>query len=127
VNDARDRQSVFRHVIDDGVSSGDRKPRLGCFLRTAAEDLLQRLERKLIGGKGGDGEPEDRRGAHRVDVGDGVRRGDGAEEVGVVDDRREEIDRLRNRNIAGDANNRRVVVGAVTDDKIPQPFLGREF
>jgi hypothetical protein len=34
---------------------------------------------------------------------------------------------LRDGNIAGDAHDGRVVVGAVTDDKIPQPFLGREF
>jgi hypothetical protein len=30
-------------------------------------------------------------------------------------------------DIAGDAYNGGVVVGVVTDDKIPQPFLGREF
>jgi hypothetical protein len=29
--------------------------------------------------------------------------------------------------IAGDAQDGRIVIRAVTDDKIPQPFVGREF
>src|SRR5206468_12063281 len=53
--------------------------------------------------------------------------GDGAEEVGIVDDRREEVDGLRDSNVAGDAHDRGVVIRAVTDDKIPQPFVRREF
>jgi hypothetical protein len=53
--------------------------------------------------------------------------GDCAEEVRIVDDRREEVDRLRDRLITVDAQNRRVVVGAVTDEKIPLPFKRREF
>ena len=39
------------------------------------------------------------RAAHRVDVGERVGRGDAAEVVRIVDDRREEIDRLHEREI----------------------------
>ena len=40
---------------------------------------------------------DERRAAHRVNVGERVRRGDPAEVVWVVDDRRKEIDRLQQR------------------------------
>ena len=41
-------------------------------------------------------------GAHRVDVGDRVGRGDAAEVVGVVDDGREEVDRLHERQVVAE-------------------------
>ena len=101
-------------------------PGLRRFLRAAAQDLVQHFQRQHVGRKGRDGEPEDRGRAHGVDVGDRVRRRDGAEEIGIVDDRREEIDGLRDGLIAADAQHGGIVVGGVSDEKIPQPFLGRE-
>src|SRR5213075_1689757 len=74
-----------------------------------------------------DGEPEDRRGTHRVDVGDGVRRGDRAEEIRVVDDRCEEVDGFDDRLIAAYAQHGRVVVRGVTDEKIPDPLMRGDF
>jgi hypothetical protein len=44
----------------------------------------------------------------------------------VVDDRREEVDRLRDREITGDPDHRRVVTGRRSDKKIPGPFVGGE-
>ena len=49
--------------------------------------------------------------AHGVDVGQRVGRGDAAEVVGVVDDRREEVDGLHERELVGDPPHRRVVAG----------------
>ena len=53
----------------------------------------------------------DRRGAHRVDVGQRVGRRDPPEVIGVVDDRREEVDGLDDRQLVGELGRRRVVGG----------------
>jgi hypothetical protein len=87
---------------------------------------LQYIERQLVRRKAGDGEAEDRRRAHRVNIGDGIRRRDLAEEIGIVDDRREEIDGLRDGRVADDAQHCSIVGGIRSDQKIPDPFGGGE-
>ena len=104
------------------MTAGDRK---SCFLRfvhTTAQDLLEDFQRQDIGGKRSDCQTEDRRCAHRVNVGDRVRRCNRTEQIRIVDDRREEVDGLRDRLVAADAQNRRVVVRLMTDEKIPYSF-----
>ena len=56
-----------------------------------------------------------------VDVGDGVRRSDGAEEVLVIDDGGEEVDGLRDGQVAGNAQHRRIVGRVVADEEICPP------
>ena len=59
--------------------------------------------------------------AHRVDVGERVGRGDPAEVIRVVDDRREEVDRLHERELVGELEHRGVVGGGGADE---QPLVG---
>ena len=63
-------------------------------------------------------EREDRPAAHRIDVGEGVRRGDPSEEPGVVHDGREEVDRLDDGLAAGDPVHRGVVRLGVADEQV---------
>ena len=63
----------------------------------------------------GDRERGQRTAAHRVDVADRVRRGDLAVDVRVVDDRREEIDRLHERRPALPPVHTRIVRGPEVD------------
>ena len=55
--------------------------------------------------------------AHRVHVGERVRRGDPAEVARVVDDRREEVDGLHERQLVGDPVDARVVAGLGADQQ----------
>jgi hypothetical protein len=59
---------------------------------------------------------EERPRAHRPDVGEGVRGGDAAEPVRVVDDRREEVDGLDDRLLVGEREDGRVVARLVADE-----------
>jgi hypothetical protein len=109
------------------VSARDGESRFDRFVRAAAKNVFEHVERKFVRREPCDREPEDRRRAHRVDVGDRVRRGDLSEEIWIVDDRREEIDGLRDRGVTRDANHGRVIAGRISDKKIPGPFAGGEF
>ena len=68
-------------------------------------------------GKADDVQRGERLAAHGVDVGQRVRRGDLSEEVRVVDDRREEVDRLHEREIVGQHEDPRVVEGLAPDEE----------
>jgi hypothetical protein len=57
-----------------------------------------------------------RRAAHGIDIGDGIGSGDLAEDIGIIHHRREEIDRLNQRNIIADLIDTGIV-GRVKADK----------
>ena len=60
---------------------------------TAVENAADRFDRELVDGHADERQREERRAAHRVDVGDRVGRRDHPEVVRIVDDRHEEIRR----------------------------------
>ena len=86
-------KAILRLGVVHRVAADDEHPRLPCLggasLEYPGEDVLR--ER---GGESDYVEGEQRRSPHRVDVAEGVRRGHLSEDVRVVDDRREKIDRL---------------------------------
>ena len=90
------------------------------------EEIVPHREGKLVGRKARDGEPQDRLGTHRVDVGNRVRRGDRAEQVRVVDHGGEEVDGLDERTSPVDAKDRRIVVGLVSYQQRPGGRLDRK-
>ena len=112
---AGDGEAVLRLVVVQRVAAGDDAARLGDLLRAAAHDLAEdrRVERLR---ERRDVERHQHLAAHRVDVAHGVRRGDRAERVRVVDDGREEVDRLDDRQVVGQAVDGGVV-GAVEPDE----------
>ena len=99
MHEAEDDQAVDGLQRVDRVAARDRDARRGAHRLAAGEDLPDHRERQLLERHADDGERQDRPAAHGIDVGDGVGRGDAAEVVRLIDDRREEVgrgdDRLR--------------------------------
>ena len=124
MDDAGHGEPVFRLFVDDRVPAGDRRARLAHLVRAAAQDLRDHLGRQVFG-EGGDVEREQHAAAHRVDIRHRVGRRDRAELVGVVDHRREEVERLHQRVLVVE----RVhggVVGHVEPDEQLGKLLGRK-
>src|SRR6185437_2583165 len=109
--------------VDDGVATDDDRAGLVDLVLPAAQDFGEDLERQLAGGETDDVERGERLAAHGVDVGEGVGGGDLAEGVGVVDDRREEVDGLDEREIVGEDEHAGVVEGLAPDE---EPGIGVE-
>ena len=63
--------------------------------------------------------------AHRIDIGDGIGRGDAAEIVGIVDDRHEEIGGGDDAKIIVDLPDRGVVAGFGADQQLAIRCGGR--
>ena len=114
---AGDRETVDGHVVLDRVAAPDDRAGLGDLLRSAPENLLEDLLRQDGRGKRDERQSEDRTRPHRVDVGERVGRGDLAEEIRVVDDRREEVDRRDEHLPVADPVHGRVVGGRVPDQQ----------
>ena len=89
-------QTVDRLGCHDRVAAQDRDARGGCRVLATAQDRRNGVAWQS-GREPAEREREERGAAHRVDVRDRVRRGDAAERERVVDDRREEVDRLHDR------------------------------
>ena len=83
----------------------------------AVEDRAHHLRRQLLGQRG-DRQREQRHAAHREHVVQRVRRGDRPEVVGVVDDRREEVDREDERALVVELVDRRVVGRVEPDEQV---------
>ena len=88
----------------------------------AVEDRAHHLVRQLLGQRR-DREREQRHAAHREHVVERVRRGDRAEVVRVVDDRREEVDREDERTLVVEPVDRSVVRRVEADEQVLR--LGR--
>ncbi len=107
-------------------------------LGPAQQDAPEVVERQHSRREGDDVERGQRPRAHRVDIGEGVRRGDAPEVVRVVDHGREEVHRLHESDLVvqavdggvvervGAHEKRRVVYGGSMGDDLPQ-VLGAEF
>ena len=81
----------------DRVAAGNRDSRGRAHRFAAGEDPADRVDRQLVDRHAHQRQREERRAAHRVDVGDRVGRGDRAEVVRIVDDRHEEVGRRDDR------------------------------
>ena len=86
--------------------------------RSAPSKIARTVSVGSSSGKRGDREREQRHAAHREDVVQRVRRGDRAEVVGVVDDRREEVDREDERPLVVELVDRRVVGRVEPDEQV---------
>ena len=91
VDGADHRETELRFRVIDGVAATHDRARAPDDLVTAVEHARQQVEGKALARPRHEVEREERRPAHRVDVGERVRRCDPTPVVGVVDDRREEV------------------------------------
>ena len=117
VNGAYDGQSVFRLGVADGVAAGEDRARRSDPLVRSGEHLAEQLRGKLLG-KGRHRESEQGPASHREDVVQRVRRSDRAEGPGIVDERREEVDREDERPLVVEAVDRCVVGGIEPDQEV---------
>ncbi len=117
MDDAEDAQAVFRLFIPDGVAAGDDAASFAHLFGAAAKDLGLHRERQIFR-EGGDVEREDHFATHGIDIGHGVRGGDSAIGVGVIDDGREEIEGGNHRGGGIDAVDGRIIGHAEADQHI---------
>jgi L-seryl-tRNA(Ser) seleniumtransferase len=101
VGDADDREPVLRLRVANRVTAGKGAARLADLRRRAVEDRAEGLSRQVLG-ESGDREGKQDPAAHRVDVRQGVRRGDLAVRPRVVDERREEVERAEDSEVGRD-------------------------
>jgi hypothetical protein len=118
MNRAGDRVAELDFIVCDAVSAQDGAPRLMHLLGAALEDRPQVVEIAL-GRVGQDGERRNRLAAHGVHVAQRIGCGDGAEGLGVVNDRRKEVDRLHQ----GELRRQLVHAGIVGSVKPDQNIL----
>src|SRR6476661_4965185 len=104
-------EAVFQLGIDHSVAADDERTRLMNLLLTAGEDFREYLEWQILRRKRDDIERRKRLSSHRVDIRESVRSRDLTEVERVVDDRGEEIHRLHQREIIGQAKDPGVVEG----------------
>ena len=116
VDGAGDREAVLGLGVVDRVPADDRGARLGDRVGAAAQDLAQHVRPERLQRIGDEVQRADRHAAHRVDVRQRVRGRDPPERVRVVDDRREEVDRLHDRELLGELDDARVVGGVGRDE-----------
>ena len=112
------RHAVFDLFIGHAMAADDRDTGLARFRCAAAQDFTEHRA-----GQSGLRPADDiqrglGRAAHRVDVGQRVGRGDCAVGERIVDDRREEIDRVDDRQIVAQTEHSGVVAGSDTDEQV---------
>ena len=112
-----DRQPELWLLVDDGVAARDHAAALRELVDRPGHQPLEQVEREILGPRD-DVEREEDLSAHRVDVGHRVRGGDRPCRIRVVDDRREEIDGLDDRELVGNAIDRRVIGRLQSDEQL---------
>lgn len=115
VNPAGHGESVLQFLVDDGMPADDGCASLMDLVLSSAEDFTEYLDRQLRGRKSDDAERGQWLTAHGVHVGQRVGGSDLAELVRIVDDRREEVDGLDERETVGQPEDPRVIEGLATD------------
>ena len=98
---AGDRHPVLRLLVLHRVAADHRGPGLGCLVGASLQHPGEQVEVQVLG-PAEQVEGQDRPAAHRVAVAEGVGRRDGAPEIGVVDDRGEEVDGQQQRQVVAD-------------------------
>ena len=103
------------------MAAGEDAARLAHLRRRAREHGGNRLAGQRLR-KRSDRQRDERRRPHGEDVVERVRRGDRTEVAGIVDDRREEVDREDERALVVELVDRRVVGGREPDEEIRVRF-----
>ncbi len=121
IDDAADGEPVLGLGVVDRVAAANDGTGRGNGLEAAGEDLAEQLGRQLVQGEGDEVDRDERRAAHRVDVGERVGGGDPAEVTRVVDDRGEEVGGVDERLVLVDPEDGRVVGGVGADEQVGMP------
>ena len=117
VHETGDGQAVLHAGVGDGVASREDAPRLGHFFGAAAQDLAEDVQIHALR-EADEVQCSLHLAAHGVNIAEGVCRRDLAEGVGVIHHRREEVHRLHQRDVVGDAVDGRIVPAVVAHEKV---------
>ena len=115
---ADDGQSELRLRVVDRVPTRDQRARRARDVGATVDDAGEQLERQSLARPGDEVQREDRRGSHRVHVGQRVGGGDAPPVVGVVDDRCEEVGGEDEREVVTEAVDGGVVGRVQADDQV---------
>ena len=111
------RQAVLHAGIGNGVPTRQRAPGFGHLFGTAAQDLPQHVQIHALG-EADEIQCRFDLTAHGVDIAQGIGRGNLPEGIGVIDHRREEIHRLHQSNVLGNAVDGSIVPAVVANQKV---------
>lgn len=117
MHDSRDGQAVDRLWIADGVSTCQAAFGLDAHQGSTSENALNGVIVDQSIGHAGNGERGDRASTHGVDIGEGVGGGDPTVELGVVDDRGEEVGGLDQCDFIGELEYTGVVCGGGANEE----------
>jgi len=109
-------ETELQLLVDDGVPADEHRTGLAHLVLPATQDLRQHGVRELAGREADDRERREWLSTHGEDIGQRIRGGDLSEDIGIVDDRREEIDGLDQREIVAHDEDPRVVEGLPPHD-----------
>ena len=115
MNAPGNRKTVFQLFIDDRVSTDDRCPRFVNLVLSSTKNLGEDFDRQRADGKADNAKRCEWLTTHGVHIGQSVRGSDLSELVWIVDDGREEVDGLNERETIGQPENSRVIEGLSTD------------
>jgi hypothetical protein len=118
VGQAHHGQAVLGHRVVDRMAARDEAPGFGRDLRAAAQHLAEQGEVEPVARPGGEVDREQRPAAHRVHVGQRVRRRDPAPVARVIDDRGEEVRGQHQRALIVQAQHGRVVAFERADEQV---------
>src|SRR5581483_8760030 len=118
VDDAGDGHAELDLSVAHRVSANDEAARLHAAIGPAAEDLAEPVQAELVVRVADQVQGGLRLASHRVDVAQGVGGGHLAVDERVVDNGREEIDGLNDRNLLGQLVDTGVVVRVGADKEI---------
>ncbi len=90
---------IFDFFVDDAVAADDHGAAFHDFVGAAFENLAENFDIHLAFGKADDVHAGLGLAAHGVDVAQRIGRGDLAESIGVIDDGREKIHRVDDRQV----------------------------
>ena len=114
---AGDREAELDLLVVDAVPADEDDARLAQLVHAAFEHADEPLVAQRVDRPADDRERRQRRATHRVDVAERIRRRDLAEEVRIVDARREDIHRLHQAELRAHLEDARVVGGAESDEQ----------
>ena len=124
INCASYRVAEFQLVIANRMSTDHRAIRFRHFRQAAAQDLFQNF-RRTGGWKREDGERGNRSAAHGVHITEGVSGGYLAEKFRIIQDRREKIHGLHDRQIIREAIYGCIIAGFEANDHVRINLRGK--
>ena len=111
-------KAVFWLPVVDAVAAQNIDARFADLVEATAQNVGQHRRSQLFDGEGHQVDRHQGLRAHRIDVAQGIRRRDGAEGVGVIDDGREEVGGDHQGEVGSKLVDRSVIAGLQPDQDV---------